>query len=249
MNKSGNNMCLVILVILAIFLMYQLLCKNNNKMSGGRSKWFFDKLEHQGGEGHVNKKELYGGDDHLPVEDGEVIESETELESNTDLDFNDPDYRNYEPVVENVQENVVNTMQDNVVQNEPEEKIEETNVEKSANNFDIGGLEDSDNYYMLNNNEVSDNANNRNNKLNPSELLPADSKNMEGNNFLTASLSKSEQIIGIPTQTQRARKNYDLRSAPPNPQVEVSPWNMSTMEPDTGRLTFEIGQSHCPPCE
>ena len=72
---------------------------------------------------------------------------------------------------------------------------------------------------------------------------------MEGNNYLTASLSKNEQIIGIPTQTQRARKNYDLRSAPPNPQVEVSPWNMSTMEPDTGRLTFEIGQSHCPPCE
>ena len=79
------------------------------------------------------------------------------------------------------------------------------------------------------------------------ELL--DSKDMKGNNFLTATLSKSEQIIGVPTQTQRSRKNYDLRSAPPNPQVEVSPWNMSTMEPDKGRLTFEIGESHCPPCE
>lgn len=233
MNKSGNNMCLAILVILAIFLMYQLLCKNNNKMSGGDNYASVENVD------NVDKD----------VDDVDIIESDTELESNTDLDFNDPDYRNYEPVVENVQENVVNTMQDNVVQNEPEEKIEETNVEKSTNNFDIGGLEDTDNYYMLNNNEVSDNANNRNNKLNPSELLPADSKNMEGNNFLTASLSKSEQIIGIPTQTQRSRKNYDLRSAPPNPQVEVSPWNMSTMEPDTGRLTFEIGQSHCPPCE
>tara|TARA_Y100000389_G_scaffold133117_1_gene130578 strand:+ start:706 stop:1404 length:699 start_codon:yes stop_codon:yes gene_type:complete len=232
MNKSGNNMCLAILVILAIFLMYQLLCKNNNKMSGG--------------DNHASVENVENVEN---VDDLDIIESDTELESNTDLDFNDPDYRNYEPVVENVQENVVNNMQDNVVQNEPEEKIEETNVEKNANNFDIGGLEDADNYYMLNNNEVSDNANNRNNKLNPSELLPADSKNMEGNNFLTASLSKSEQIIGIPTQTQRARKNYDLRSAPPNPQVEVSPWNMSTMEPDTGRLTFEIGQSHCPPCE
>ena len=233
MNKSVNNMCLAILVILAIFLMYQLLCKNNNKMSGGDNYASVENVD------NVDKD----------VDDVDIIESDTELESNTDLDFNDPDYRNYEPVVENVQENVVNTMQDNVVQNEPEEKIEETNVEKSTNNFDIGGLEDTDNYYMLNNNEVSDNANNRNNKLNPSELLPADSKNMEGNNFLTASLSKSEQIIGIPTQTQRSRKNYDLRSAPPNPQVEVSPWNMSTMEPDTGRLTFEIGQSHCPPCE
>ena len=33
---------------------------------------------------------------------------------------------------------------------------------------------------------------------------------MKGNNFLTATLSKGEQIIGVPTQTQRSRKNYDL---------------------------------------
>lgn len=230
MNKSGNSMCLAILVILAIFLMYQLLCKNSNKMSGGNPDEAVPDVEN--------------------VNNVDIIESDTELESNTDLDFNDPDYRNYEPVMENNQDNsVVNTMQDNVVQNQEEEKIQEDNVEATANTFDISGLEDADSYYMLNSNEVKDNANSKNNKLNPSELLPADSKNMEGNNFLTASLSKNEQIIGIPTQTQRARKNYDLRSAPPNPQVEVSPWNMSTIEPDTGRLTFEIGQSHCPPCE
>ena len=223
-------MCLAILVILAIFLMYQLLCKNSNKMSGGNPDEAVPDVEN--------------------VNNVDIIESDTELESNTDLDFNDPDYRNYEPVMENNQDNsVVNTMQDNVVQNQEEEKIQEDNVEATANTFDISGLEDADSYYMLNSNEVKDNANSKNNKLNPSELLPADSKNMEGNNFLTASLSKNEQIIGIPTQTQRARKNYDLRSAPPNPQVEVSPWNMSTIEPDTGRLTFEIGQSHCPPCE
>ena len=112
--------------------------------------------------------------------------------------------------------------------------------------FNISGLEDTDKYHLLGSNEVSTG---KSVKLNPTELLPADSKDMKGNNFLTATLSKSEQIIGVPTQTQRSRKNYDLRSAPPNPQVEVSPWNMSTMEPDKGRLTFEIGQSHCPPCE
>jgi hypothetical protein len=231
MNKSGNNVCLVILVIIAIFLMYQLLCKNNNKMSGGDNHASVEDMEKQ----EVNNN-------------ADLIESDTEIDSDTELNFNDPDYRNYEPVIEDPPvDNSVNQMQDNMVENV---NTEAENVPTEATNtFDISGLENTDSYYMLNSNEVSDNATNKNNKLNPSELLPADSKNMEGNNFLTASLSKNEQIIGIPTQTQRARKNYDLRSAPPNPQVEVSPWNMSTMEPDTGRLTFEIGQSHCPPCE
>ena len=234
--KKNNNMCLALLVMLALFLMYQLFSKNTKTV---------------------------GGDNHAPVtnaenvEDAEIIESDSELEadSNTELDFNDPDYRNYEPVLnENEVENkvvneVANEMQDNVVNNE-EEKIQEDIVEEAPKDtYNITGLEDSDAYFMLNANEVSNNATTKNNKLNPSELLPADSKNMEGDNFLTASLSKNEQIIGVPTQTQRARKNYDLRSSPPNPQVEVSPWNMSTMEPDTGRLTFEIGQSNCPPCE
>lgn len=235
--KKNNNMCLAILVMLALFLMYQLFSKNTKTV---------------------------GGDNHAPItnaenaenmEDGNVIESDSELDvdSNTELDFNDPDYRNYEPVLNENEDTVVNEVeneiQDNVVNNE-EEKMPEDQVEEAPKDtYNITGLEDSDAYFMLNTNEVSNNATTKNNKLNPSELLPADSKNMEGNNFLTASLSKNEQIIGVPTQTQRSRKNYDLRSAPPNPQVEVSPWNMSTMEPDTGRLTFEIGQSHCPPCE
>ena len=185
------------------------------------------------------------------VQNVDVIESDTPLdtESESELNFNDPDYANYEPVVDNNnQEAPVTDMQDNNMEVLPEKTVEEA-VEPVDDKYSITGLEDSDSYFMLDTNEVGANATQQNNKLNPSELLPADSKNMEGNNFLTASLSKNEQIIGIPTQTQRSRKNYDLRSAPPNPQVEVSPWNMSTMEPDTGRLTFEIGQSHCPPCE
>lgn len=241
--KKNNNMCLAILVMLALFLMYQLFLKNTKTAGGG---------------GHTEKEHI-GGDDNLQVENAQnpkIIESDSELDadsSNTDLGFNDPDYHNYEPVLNENNDEVVNEIQNeiqnNVVNNE-EEKMPEDHVEETPKDtYNITGLEDSDAYYMLNTNEVSSNATNKNNKLNPSELLPADSKNMEGNNFLTASLSKNEQIIGVPTQTQRSRKNYDLRSAPPNPQVEVSPWNMSTMEPDTGRLTFEIGQSHCPPCE
>lgn len=233
-KSGGNNMCLAILVILALFLMYQLLCKNNKTV---------------GGDGHEKVEDATNVVEN--AQNVDVIESDTPLdtESESELNFNDPDYANYEPVVDNNnQEAPVTDMQDNNMEVLPEKTVEEA-VEPVDDKYSITGLEDSDSYFMLDTNEVGANATQQNNKLNPSELLPADSKNMEGNNFLTASLSKNEQIIGIPTQTQRSRKNYDLRSAPPNPQVEVSPWNMSTMEPDTGRLTFEIGQSHCPPCE
>ena len=35
--------------------------------------------------------------------------------------------------------------------------------------------------------------------------------------------------------------NYQLRSEPPNPQVKVSPWQQTTIEPDTNRRPMEIG--------
>ena len=81
-------------------------------------------------------------------------------------------------------------------------------------------------------------------KIKPNELLPTAAVDMKGENFLNATLSQStEQAIGKPTQVHRSRLNYDLRSTPANPQVEVSPWNMSTMEPDSDRRHFEIGTS------
>ena len=227
MRLRANQMCQCILIFLAIFLIYQIVC-------------------------NCNKKSLTGGEAEVStevedaVQDTDVIESDTQIESDSDLDYNDPDYYNYEPVVnDNATEDENETAVAPVVDTSNQVSKEES-VAVSTEEFNITGLEDSDKYHLLGSNEVSTGSSA---KLNPSELLPADSKDMKGNNFLTATLSKSEQIIGVPTQTQRSRKNYDLRSAPANPQVEVSPWNMSTMEPDKGRLTFEIGQSHCPPCE
>lgn len=195
---------------------------------------------------------MSGGDNHASVEFDEEtevpkVETETEIETESDLNFDDPEYYNYEPVInDNIEEGGEESVvpdTSNVVEPVVEEVKEEKTVE--VEEYNITGLE-GDTYHLLGSNEV---VSDKNTKLNPSELLPAGSKDMEGNNFLTATLSKSEQIIGVPTQTQRSRKNYDLRSAPANPQVEVSPWNMSTMEPDKGRLTFEIGESHCAPCE
>lgn len=228
MRLRANQMCQYILIFLAIFLIYQIVC-------------------------NCNKKSLTGGEAEEAVavqEDMPDVESDTEIESDSELDFNDPDYYNYEPVVNNNEEKAEETVEVPVADasNGVEEQAEvvEEPAKVSMDEYNITGLEDADKYHLLGSNEVSTG---KSSKLNPNELLPADSKDMKGNNFLTATLSKSEQIIGIPTQTQRSRKNYDLRSAPPNPQVEVSPWNMSTMEPDKGRLTFEIGESHCPPCE
>jgi hypothetical protein len=93
-------------------------------------------------------------------------------------------------------------------------------------------------YFTLNDDYLSNNKE----KIKPNELLPANTVDMKGESFLTTTLSASgQQIIGEATQTQRSRLNYDLRSTPPNPQIEVSPWNMSTFEPDTDRRHFEIG--------
>ncbi len=86
--------------------------------------------------------------------------------------------------------------------------------------------------------------------LRSADLLPRDaeskwaqaSPNGQGSlsdqNFLTAGFH-----VGVNTVGQSLRNaNYQLRSEPPNPQVKVSPWMQSTIEPDTNRKPLEIGQ-------
>jgi len=86
--------------------------------------------------------------------------------------------------------------------------------------------------------------------LMPEELLPQDtganawslqnpqgSGSLKDKNFLQAGHN-----IGINTVGQTLRNaNMQLRSDPPNPQVAVSPWQQSTINPDTNRLPMEIG--------
>jgi len=84
--------------------------------------------------------------------------------------------------------------------------------------------------------------------LSPKELLPTDNKStwaqsvpagqgsLGDQNFLNAGFH-----IGINTVGQTLRNpNYGLRSEPPNPQVKVSPWMQTTIEPDTNRRAMEI---------
>ena len=83
---------------------------------------------------------------------------------------------------------------------------------------------------------------------NPAELLPKDSNsqwaqlNPSGKGELAnVNLLKAGYHIGIDTIGQSLRNaNLQIRSEPPNPQVAVSVFNQSTIEPDTNRRSLEI---------
>ena len=85
-------------------------------------------------------------------------------------------------------------------------------------------------------------------QLTPAELLPKDPNSvwaqqnpmgagsLKGKNFLSAGA-----LIGINTVGQTLRNaNWQLRSEPPNPQVPVSVFFQTTIEPDANRRTLEI---------
>ena len=84
---------------------------------------------------------------------------------------------------------------------------------------------------------------------NPAELLPKDSNsqwaqlNPSGKGELAnVNLLKAGYHIGIDTVGQSLRNaNLQIRSEPPNPQLNVGPWNTSTIEPDYLRPPLEIG--------
>jgi hypothetical protein len=88
------------------------------------------------------------------------------------------------------------------------------------------------------------------NSSNPSDLLPKDTNsqwaqlNPAGKGDLAnINLLKAGYHIGIDTVGQTLRNaNQQIRSEPPNPQVNVGPWNLSTIEPDFMRPPLELGQ-------
>lgn len=63
---------------------------------------------------------------------------------------------------------------------------------------------------------------------------PAGQGDINGINFLNAGYT-----IGLLNQVNR-NPNYQLRSEPPNPQVVVSPWGNSTIDPDLTRRPLEL---------
>ena len=85
--------------------------------------------------------------------------------------------------------------------------------------------------------------------VNPDELLPKDENsqwaqlNPRGNGELNnVNLLQAGYLYGINTVGSSLRNaNLQLRSEPPNPQVQVSPWLNSTIEPDLMRVPLELG--------
>ena len=85
----------------------------------------------------------------------------------------------------------------------------------------------------------------------PSDLLPkgqASSQfsdfNMlsQGSNIAMPDLLDAGYLIGLDTIGQSLRNaNYQERSDPIIPKVNIGPWNNSTIEPDLGRVPLEIG--------
>jgi len=90
--------------------------------------------------------------------------------------------------------------------------------------------------------------------LKPEDLLPAqESKAIQefniaqpiGEGILAdVNLLDAGSHIGINTIGQSLRNaNVQLRSEPPNPQVNVSPWMNTTIGPDLPRRPLELGES------
>lgn len=81
---------------------------------------------------------------------------------------------------------------------------------------------------------------NKPNIQNPADLLPKDSNNgwaqlnpSGKGDLANVNLLKAGYHIGIDTIGQTLRNaNLQIRSEPPNPQLNVGPWNLSTIEPD-----------------
>ena len=83
----------------------------------------------------------------------------------------------------------------------------------------------------------------------PSELLPKDKDSAWAKNvpagqgeLNTQNFLNAGHHLGVNTVGQSLRNaNRQLRSEPPNPQVKVSPWLQSTIEPDINRRGLDIG--------
>ncbi len=86
----------------------------------------------------------------------------------------------------------------------------------------------------------------------PASLLPKDENsewarlNPVGKGELNqVNMLKSGHHIGIDTIGQSLRNaNLQLRSEPANPQLNVGPWNQTTIQPDLMRVPLELGATN-----
>jgi hypothetical protein len=70
-----------------------------------------------------------------------------------------------------------------------------------------------------------------------SQVNPAGQGDVKDQNFLNAGFHIGVNTIG----SSLRNPNLQVRSEPPNPQLNVSPWNQTTIDPDLNRRPLEIG--------
>ena len=129
-------------------------------------------------------------------------------------------------------------------------------INGSKSNTDISPSYTSNREYFNVDDEVDKSCDNANgtcfnrDKLLSSDLLPANPGNSKwgemnptnGGLITDQSFLTAGYHIGINTIGQSLRNaNLQLRSEPANPQIPVSPWGISTIEPDIRQVGFEIG--------
>jgi hypothetical protein len=127
------------------------------------------------------------------------------------------------------------------------DEMMDDNVENFTNQDENNDMD----YYSVDKNyeEQRNESNFPKEQLNADDLLPKDNaslwaqSNPEGEGSLKdRNFLQSGYHIGINTVGQTLRNaNQQLRSDPPCPQVKVSPWLQTTIEPDLGRKPMEIG--------
>lgn len=127
------------------------------------------------------------------------------------------------------------------------DEMMDDNVENFTNQDENNDMD----YYSVDKNyeEQRNESNFPKEQLNADDLLPKDNaslwaqSNPEGEGSLKdRNFLQSGYHIGINTVGQTLRNaNQQLRSEPPCPQVKVSPWLQTTIEPDLGRKPMEIG--------
>lgn len=68
-----------------------------------------------------------------------------------------------------------------------------------------------------------------------SQVNPAGQGDVDGRNFLQSTYHQGLNTVG----SSLRNANRQLRSEPPNPSVQVSPWNMSSIDSDLHRRPLE----------
>jgi len=133
--------------------------------------------------------------------------------------------------------------QGNIHASNPERQYAKANIDGNIEGFDTDNSGNCD---------PSDGTCFSRDRLTSADLLPSDSGNCKwgemnptaGSLITDQSFLTAGYHIGINTIGQSLRNaNLQLRSEPPNPQIPVSPWGISTIDPDIRQVGFEIGSA------